>query len=71
MNRFLNGLEYVIFYGPQEDRFLVGLMVAVAFALVCVAVGAVCMAVAESMREWRAQRSNDWRVQRPRHMRRA
>ena len=71
MERFLNGLEYVIFYGPQEDKFLVGLMVAITFALVCCAFGAACMAAAESWRDWRVRRSNDWRVRRPRHMRRA
>jgi len=71
MDRFLNGLEYVVFYGPQEDKFLVGLMVAVAFAMVCYATGAACMAIVESWREWRVRRSNDRHMRRLRHMRRA
>lgn len=71
MERFLKGLEYVIFYGPAEDRYLFGLMVALAFAWVCVAVSAACMVVAELWREWQARRASDYRMRRPRHMRRA
>ena len=62
MDRFLNGMEHILFYGTQAEKFNFGLMLAVAVVLAVAAVVAFGIALTETIARYKESRRDIYRV---------